>query len=352
MKTSTSLKSVLFLAAIILPAMTQAVVLPETELPSVSSIIAEATSPEAAIPPAAITNQKRLRVPAWVVFTKNDKKLLSELLKTAVTAEISGTVSGDKVLNFFRQEGNSLAIEISLIPGYFAQYDPDSKTIIFNESTLQRWMRTNNVTLADLQTKPDAVNQIAALFSASFVHEATHQEQLAWAQSNQLYYPYTQESELEASAVEVLYIIEKTRKDPYFAAMVSSQRFAGLSQSALLAAKFQKTPDEFDVIIRNNYKDRPSFEAAAAEYLAPMEIMTAELKRREKLSKDEQEKLENEGWDNNDNGMPLEKAITSIKTSTINNWVEFYGYWHSEHTKRLEEVETWINEAAERIIAE
>lgn len=280
-------------------------------------------------------------------FSPGDRPIIAGLLQKALFEEIKGTMAGDRVIGFFNTKGNILSLKTAPIPGFFGMFYPQTGDLNFSEPMIQQWLEAHDYTPRDLQTKPEALKKLAAFLSPVFVHESTHQQQLAWLKSRQFPPEFGHDSEIEAISVASIYIIEKSSKDPSFARMLSSDKsFPFYTENLLQSAKdLQTDPREFKRKIQSTqYSTLPSFEATASRFLSATAMIADELQRRKNLPVAEQQKLEAAGLTAN-SGMPLNAVIRKIKTSLLEEWKKKGLEWYSETLKQKEVCSEWVNDS-------
>jgi hypothetical protein len=223
-----------------------------------------------------------------------NNRLLSDMLRTALPAEIKDTAAGDKVV-FYYNSGAKLDIAIESCRNCYAKYEPSTGRIILDSDMIQQYLRVNNITTEELLKDQAQLAALAKYVSPMFVHEASHQIQHAWADEAGLYKPYTQEDEIESNSLEALYTAEKLRNDVKFRDLFAGMRRASVyaDQRLKLSQRFNKGPGDFSENVRRlYYAGLPSFDAASAQILS---AVSSELERRETLGAEERREIEKNG---------------------------------------------------------
>lgn len=212
-------------------------------------------------------------------LTEKDKGTLALLIRTALMKELSGTVAGDRILEFYRRSGVQPVVKVAPLQMAYAQFDAQAGLIILSAGLTEEWLRSNRLTPAALLTSEKHIRELALLLSPTFIHEAAHQEQAFWLSANKLRDTGISDFEVETMSIEALYIMEKYKKDAAFSAMISSgtaSRYLG--EIAERAAQFKKDPVEFRKTVRCvYYPTLMSFETAASYILKPPAAMARTL---------------------------------------------------------------------------
>lgn len=307
------------------------------------------------VPELKIINSARKSSPGEKLKNK-DARAISLLLQTALLGEIKGTKAGDKAAKFFENKKRPLLLRITALDSGFAKYSSDERAIYFKKTMIEAWMKANNYTLRDLQTKPEALSRLARFLAPALVHEATHYDQDVWYESRDFVNPYVADSETEAMSVEALYVIEKTRKDPEFKKMLETESMFSsyMEEEAARAREFLENPRDFrKMIYRDFYLELHSFESAEAAYMSEtgMTIILDELERRKKLSKKDQEKLKNSKF-KDDGKKPLIEIAGKIATGDLIAARSYYLAWHAGFPKRIENHIAWADETLAEILQE
>ncbi len=243
-------------------------------------------------------NAARATLPKEVLSTER-RKLLGDMLGSAMTKELAGTEAGDRVLAFY---GGQVKIAIKPCDGAYSRYDAATGTIILDSETIQQYMRMNGYN-AGTVLQERQLAEIAKYMSPAVVYEAAHGMQAAWAKKQGVYTPHVQEDEIEAMSLEGLYTTEKMGKDPGYARILTSSRdFSSYASKKLeIGTEYgMGGSKQFATTVRQRYfSGLPSLDAAAAHVLS---AVSAELAFRASLPANYQSAI-------NSTGLGLEDAL-------------------------------------------
>ena len=247
-----------------------------------------------------------------------DNRIIADLLKTAMVSEVKGTVAGDKVVKFYKE--NKLDIAIASCQNCYAKFEPSNNRIVFDADLIQQYMRIKDISADDF-IKGKEINNLAKYLSPMFVHEATHQMQHSWSDGRDIYKPYTQEDEIEANSLEAVYTIEKMKKDKSFSKLFREIKSDSVyaEKRIKLAHRFKMSRDKFGGAIRNlYYYGLPSFSSARAEIL---KAISDELGRRESLDEADISDIEKYGSNVSETmkmtASELRGSVGDIKSSAL-----------------------------------
>lgn len=179
---------------------------------------------------------------------KNDEekwKQIETKLKDAVLDEIKDTKAGKEILDFYSDPKNKLNFKLKDLKSQstYGYWDPIEKELVFNKKLIEKYCNEKGIKTDQLLNDKKTLKEIAAYIGPTFVHEATHQKQTAWAQEkgvNIEYYsngkrltpteiaeckknkncgkieavfPYQKEMETEAFSMDASYTAEKMLKN-------------------------------------------------------------------------------------------------------------------------------------------
>lgn len=221
------------------------------------------------------------------------RELLAAMLKTSLLSEMKGTSTGGKIAKFYRT--HPLNVSVETCRNCYAKFVPPENKIVFDSDLVQQYMRVNGLVTSDLLKNKEEISRLAKFLSPMFAHEATHQMQHAWADSRNIYKPYTQEDEIEANSMEAVFTLEKMENDSKFKKLMKEMRgnISYADKRLQLAERFSKNPEKFDENVRQlYYYGLPSFSQVRAEIL---QAVSAEIQRRNSLSEDEKREIEEGG---------------------------------------------------------
>jgi hypothetical protein len=237
---------------------------------------------------------------AGQVFDADSRRTTADLLKSGLMREIDGTLAGKDLNDFFSNHTFDLRVGAAPDPGTVGWYSPGG-AISINEEFIQRFLKTHGRDIRDLEKDPPLLRALTVELAPLFVHESTHQRQYAWALESRVHEIGSQNLEMEAMETEALFVIEKSKLDPSFLALLKKEAGApGLATESLnLARDLARGGAAYfrDHINSGYYPDELSLEGDAWKKLADgrqdLADVAAELRRRSAQSSDEQNRLRN-----------------------------------------------------------
>ena len=154
----------------------------------------------------------------------------------AMAEAMRGTKAGEEILSFFREKPyektglNRLNFLFTrMADGNYGYWDKAEKALNFNSGLAEDWMNKNKVSpdrLFGNGPDGDSVRRgLARYLCPTFIHEATHQRQHAWAAAHGINYrklksrpgtrvaPYQMEDETEAFSMEGAFVSERFLKE-------------------------------------------------------------------------------------------------------------------------------------------
>lgn len=233
--------------------------------------------------------------PAGQGFDAQTARTVSEALGPSLLELSAGTWAGDETRKFYA--AHRLSIEIKpLGPTAIAEYIDDK--MAFDQRHIEEFLNAHGRSARDLLRDAPLLNALSEELVSTFVHEATHHRQEYWAKSLGIRDSFSQYGEVEAMETEAFFLLEKEKRDPAFKRYLknAAQTSNLASESQSLADKLESEgPDAFRSSIRARYSTTPSLEAESSKALAAnarMEkLIRAEIERRRKLPRAEQERL-------------------------------------------------------------
>jgi hypothetical protein len=234
-------------------------------------------------------------------FDADSRKLVSEMLKTALLKETEGTFAGEDLKKFYAKTPLEVTFTTTSMSA-IGWYHHGSDTLFFNERYVEEYVKIHGASIESLKRDPALLQNLARIFASTFVHEAQHHRQDVWARENKMPRLYHQGDEVESFQTESLFIMQKLRLDKKFAAWaVEEAKTSSLVAGDLSYAKHMESegPEYFDRKIPNtHYPETLSKEGAAWCHIlwhnsvsAPIE---RELQRRDLLPAAARSKLEAE----------------------------------------------------------
>ena len=199
-------------------------------------------------------------------FTPKSGAQLAEMIKTGVLKEMRGTVVGDEITAVFRKEGMNLTIK-PLAPGTQAEFDASNREITLNRLEIERWLRRENITAAELLKGGERFRALLLAVTPVVLHEGIHLQQDAWQKAGKLPDIGAQSQEVEANAREAAFILEKAARDKAYKAFLdkNQERFKFVGTAVQASADLARDPAAFRAaIITDHYPDNPSIEADSA----------------------------------------------------------------------------------------
>lgn len=144
------------------------------------------------------------------------------LLRSALLDQTDGTFAGADLREFYRTH----PLNVRFSPTSRAAlgwYEPSDASLNFNQRYVEEFLARRGATLSDLARGGPLMGDLARELSGTFVHEAQHQRQFAWAADNGQANYYVQGNEVESFQVQALFTLQKLRTDPAFAAYAARE---------------------------------------------------------------------------------------------------------------------------------
>ncbi len=283
---------------------------------------------------------------------ESDFQQIGGLLQKAFMAELAGTAMGDRLLS--RLDFSKPLISVQPMPGALGMFNPRTGLITVSKNAVEDWLKNNKFTVQDLKQNPAAIQGFARYISPVVVHEAVHKEQKLWKTRNGIPDMYNHEDEIETFTSEALFITEKSKKDPEFAAMLKRESVrSGYIQGEIeIAQLYASSPRELRRYVQDAYYDSmvPSLEYRASEFLTMGKVAAAELDRRKLLPAAEQARLERTGADQ-PQGAPFDKAVKTMKTSALEGLRDALLALYSVFRDRVESEAAWYASAFQAVKA-
>lgn len=116
-------------------------------------------------------------------------KEIETKLKDALLDEIKDTKAGDEILKFYSDPKNKLNFKLKNIDG-FGHWDPINEELVVNKKLIDQYLEKKGVTHQQILKDEKLLKEIAAYIGPTFVHEATHQKQTAWAKEKDIKIEY------------------------------------------------------------------------------------------------------------------------------------------------------------------
>jgi len=148
-------------------------------------------------------------------FTPDSRKLVADMLKTAMLRETEGTFAGDDLKEFYKKTPLVVTFTTTSLSA-LGWYEHGGNTLYFNERYVEEYVKTHGKSIENLKRDPELMQNLARIFAATFVHEAQHHRQDAWARENKVPRTYHQGDEVEAFQTDALFMMQKLRDDKRF----------------------------------------------------------------------------------------------------------------------------------------
>jgi hypothetical protein len=168
-------------------------------------------------------------------FDPRTRALVADLLKTGLMNDTDGTWAGKDLREFFATHPMKVAIEPTTLP-VLAWYDAD--VLHFNEKFITEFVKSHGRTLDDLVKEPALLQPLLLEIVPVFVHEATHQRQDAFAKAAGIPFYSGESAEKEAMMNESLFVLQKSKLDPSYAAFLEKNQDSSTNvREALMLAR-------------------------------------------------------------------------------------------------------------------
>lgn len=200
-------------------------------------------------------------------FSPKTGSQLAEMIRSGVLKEMQGTVVGDEVAAVFRKHGMNLTIK-PLAPGTQAEFEASNREITLNKVEIERWLRRENITAADLLKGGEKFRALLLAVTPVVLHEGIHLQQDVWQKAGKLPDIGAQSQEVEANSREAAFILEKAVRDKAYKAFLekNQERFKFVGTAVEASADLARDPAAFRAaVITQHYPDNPSIEADSAE---------------------------------------------------------------------------------------
>ena len=187
-------------------------------------------------------------------FDGESRRVVSDMLKTALLKETEGTFAGKDLAAFYSR--NPLEVRISTTSLSALGWYMDGNALFFNERYVEQYVKSRGKMVDDLKRDPALLQDLARTLVATFVHEAQHHRQEVWALDNDLPRRYHQGDEVEAFQVEALFLLEKMKTDPKFRAFAEAEgeHSTVLKEDLGRARRMEEEgPDYFAWTVPNTY---------------------------------------------------------------------------------------------------
>lgn len=218
-------------------------------------------------------------------FDAESRRLVSQVLGTALMRAVEGTWAGDELKSFYAK--NPLVIGISKEDGSnLASYSEGR--INFGQKQIEDFLKGRGKGSRDLLTDSALLGELVRDLAPVFVHETTHQRQDVWAKEQGIPSVWSQQQEQEAMQVEALFLLEKAKRDPGFkkALEKSAESSPNAKSSLSLATRLERNgPEWYRASIRSwHYPEELSLEGlvwcSVVEHNMIAKDIEAELSRR------------------------------------------------------------------------
>jgi len=230
------------------------------------------------------------------IFDDRSRKLTADLLRGGLMREISGTWAGDDLAAFFKDHPLNIAVGPTQMAA-IAWYQND--VLSFNEKFIQEYVKARGKNIDDLARDPVLLGGLIHEVAPTFVHEATHQEQDAWAKKLGIPFYGGEGPEKEAMTVQSLYVLQKEKLDAsyrrYAEANVGTSTF--VREDLALAQDLRQSGANWfgELVWASHYAGFPSIASNAWTNIALRARVAgdanAELARRAKRPAAEQQRL-------------------------------------------------------------
>lgn len=222
------------------------------------------------------------------IMSAEQRKMLSEMLKTSLMSEVKGTKAGDRIQKFYK--GSQPPISVEYCDNCYSKYEGGK--IIIDASLIEQYMRVRGYKANDLFKNKAAVDDITKFVSPAFVTAASYHMTDNYFSSRGIYNPPVQEKGTLAYSMQGLYTSEKFSKDGKFKDIfeeMSSTNYG--SRVITVQSRFSSEGSKhfMNSISQLYFSDLPSAESARSQILL---AVNKEIARREAL--DEKGKAEAE----------------------------------------------------------
>lgn len=178
----------------------------------------------------------------------------------------ANSVAAKEINDYYKTHGkNAFKIEISDV-GAYAAYNPSNGTIVISRNLINDYIKVTGKSYSQIMADKDEKIMLANFISPMFVHEATHQIQHSRAKT---FSPYTTTSEVEASATQALFMLEKQSDAQFISLFEKNQTALPYAQQMLQSAQdINGGAAEFAQQIEVLYPEVLTQDAATAHFLA------------------------------------------------------------------------------------
>ncbi|PCI38165.1 MAG: hypothetical protein COB53_05160 [Elusimicrobia bacterium] len=267
-------------------------------------------------------------------FTPMNRQVLAQFLRTHMINEVAGTQAGDMLGEFFKGRPMQIVVK-PMKEASFARYAPKLNRIEFNERMVTEFMRGRDLSIAQLFSDMNALEDLMALLAPAFVHEATHQTQfqalvdIGVPPGTKHWYDTT--LEVEAFTRQTLYVHEMVRgSERHRLLFIEGQNLLGATRSDVKRAQMLRDdPAAFKAHVLGGYAQVKTLSGMAHARLnrrsesdihsdrAARRILGAELAVRRRLSASERAQRERVGLDLREWSNQGSTPVNKIKTSAL-----------------------------------
>jgi len=227
-------------------------------------------------------------VTAAQTLKESDRQVVAQMLATGFRRELAGTTGGDRLLAFYadpKKRPMNIAIEDA---GSAMAYYQNNR-VVFGQRTVDRYLKTYavkatedtmdangklvkkgetlrvGITVDEIKKNTEAMQGLVWELAPCFVHEGTHHMQDVWARENNIPRWYVQRKETETMSLQALFVLEKSRANPDYAAFLQERKpVSERVQTDLRRSRSLETdPVEFRDGIRTLYGEIDTAESAA-----------------------------------------------------------------------------------------
>lgn len=213
------------------------------------------------------------------VMSVEQRRMLSDMLKTSLMSEVKGTKAGDRISSFYN--GKQPPISVEYCDNCYSKYE--NGKVIIDAALIEQYMRVKGYKAEDLFKNKAAVEDISRFVSPAFVSAASYQMTDDYFSSRDIYNPSVQERGALAYSMQGLYTTEKFSKDAKFKGVfeeMSSTNYG--SRVITVQTRFASEGSKHftDSISQLYFSDLPSAESARSQILL---AVNEEIARRQGL---------------------------------------------------------------------